>query len=173
VSGEVTREHRKRVRIRAEMRVDAKRMDVVICNVSSRGLLLSAEYTPQRGTYIELSRAGVVTVARVMWANDGRFGVQTRDKLDVSAMNHAPAQVRRMILDPVDAASSTPAIRTMGRAYVHGLHHAHHAEQSRWAGARMQFVAIGGAIFLAAAMGALVTYQFLSNVSNTVVHSMK
>ena len=171
MAGEVQREHRKRVRISAQMRVDDQRMDVVICNVSSRGLLLSAEYTPKRGSYIEVSRGGVVTVGRVVWTNNGRFGVRTSDKLDVAAMAHKPTATRCMSLDDsTPAAAAAPKIRTFGKAKVD---HLHQAEKNSWIAARMQFAAIGASVALVAAFAALISYELLSGVSVAVAAGLR
>ena len=169
VAGDIQREHRKRVRILAEMRVESKRIDVVICNVSSRGLMLTAEQAPPRGSYIEVSRAGVVTVARVVWTNKGRFGVHTRDKLNVAAMMHSPTEKRCMSIE-ASVPDVVPKVRTMGTTtQVQSLQAvAHQAQRNAWAGARMQFMAIGASVLLFAALGAFVTYELLSGMTLAV-----
>lgn len=61
------------------MRAGASWSDACILNMSSRGMLVHAPTTPSRGSYLEIRRGGYVIVARVVWANDNRFGVQTQD----------------------------------------------------------------------------------------------
>lgn len=160
------REHRKRVRIRTEMRVDGRRCEAIICNVSSRGLMLSAEEPPSRGTYVEISRQGVVTVGRVVWVDNGRFGVRTREKLNVDAMAHKPSEKRCMELESTNAAGAARQVRTFGRARID---HIHQAERSSWLAARMQFVSIGASVAAVAAVGALIAYALLMRVNSAVL----
>lgn len=57
-----------------------------ILNLSSRGLLLHASRTPQRGTYIEVCKGPHRIVGQVVWVRQDRFGVRTQDKLAVEAI---------------------------------------------------------------------------------------
>lgn len=164
---QVQREHRKRVRIRAEMRVDSRRCDVVICNLSSRGLMLSADEAPARGTYIEISRDGVVTAGRVVWSHRGRFGVRTAEKLNVEAMAHRPSETRCMKLDGGTTAATGPAVRTFGQKIAVDTHH--QAERNSWIAARMQFIAIGGSVAAVAVVGALIAYGLMMHVNRAVI----
>jgi hypothetical protein len=79
------REHRRKVSIRANMRAGGPRMDVCIRDISSRGLMLQASVPPPRGTYVEIIGAEQTIVGCVIWTKDRRFGVRTRDRIDVSA----------------------------------------------------------------------------------------
>jgi hypothetical protein len=65
--------------IQARMRDGALWSDALILNMSSRGLLVRSGQSPNRGSYLEIRRGGYVIVARVVWSNAGRFGVQTQD----------------------------------------------------------------------------------------------
>lgn len=165
--GQVQREHRKRVRIRAQMRVDSRRSDVVICNLSSRGLMLSADEAPAPGTYIEVSRDGVVTAGRVVWSYRGRFGVRTAEKLNVEAMAHKPSESRCMKLDGGNTIAAAPAIRTFGQKIVVDTHH--QAERNSWMAARMQFVSIGLSVAAVAFIGALIAYGLMMHVNRAVI----
>lgn len=71
--------------IPARMRNDGMWGDVCIRNISSRGMLVQAANPPPRGTYIEIFKARHVIVGRVMWRKDRRFGIHTRERIDVSA----------------------------------------------------------------------------------------
>ena len=73
------REPRRKVMIKARMRAGSSWSDACILNMSSRGMLVHAPSAPSRGSYLELRRGDYVIVARVVWANDNRFGVQTQD----------------------------------------------------------------------------------------------
>lgn len=60
-------------------------MEACIRDISSRGLMLQAAAPPPRGTYVELVGAEQTIVGCVIWSKDRRFGVRTRDRIDVSA----------------------------------------------------------------------------------------
>lgn len=68
------------------MRIDGKWVDVRIHNISSRGLLVQSAIPPPRGSYVEIFKARHTIVARVVWSNDHRFGIHTRERLDVGAL---------------------------------------------------------------------------------------
>ena len=68
------------------MRSGATWADIVIRNISSRGLLVEGTSPPPRGTFLELRRGRHVIVARVAWSGEGRFGVQTQAPLAVDAI---------------------------------------------------------------------------------------
>ena len=78
------------------MRDGALWSDALILNMSSRGLLVRSDQSPNRGSYLEIRRGAYVIVARVVWSTAGRFGVQTQDMV--------PAE--RLISDPDAAAAS-------------------------------------------------------------------
>lgn len=65
--------------IKARLRDGALWSDALIINMSSRGLLVRSDQSPNRGSYLEIRRGPYVIVARVVWANADRFGVQTQD----------------------------------------------------------------------------------------------
>jgi hypothetical protein len=79
------REHRRKVVIRAKMRVGGPQVDVCIRDISSKGLMLQTNEPPPRGTYVEVVGASQTIVGRVIWAKDRRFGVRTNDPINVSA----------------------------------------------------------------------------------------
>jgi hypothetical protein len=85
-SGLKARETRRQLFMRARMRAGGAPVDVCIRNISSRGMLLQASAPPPRGTYVEIICPFHTIVARVIWAKDRRFGVQTRLPMDVSAV---------------------------------------------------------------------------------------
>jgi hypothetical protein len=67
------------VLIQARMRVGAAWSDACILNLSRRGMLVQSGMAPRRGNYLEIRRGAHVVVARVVWAKEQRFGVQTQD----------------------------------------------------------------------------------------------
>jgi Flp pilus assembly pilin Flp len=71
------------------MRVEAERVDICIRDISSRGLLLQADAPPPRGTYVEIFLPALTLVARVVWTKDRRFGVATREPMNVAAIINA------------------------------------------------------------------------------------
>lgn len=84
------REPRRKVVLSARMRVGATWGDVCILDMSSRGLLIQGSSAPPRGSYLEVRRGRHVIVARVVWAQDHRFGVSTQDRLNVDAIASEP-----------------------------------------------------------------------------------
>jgi len=85
-SGLKDREPRRQVFFRARMRADGALSDVCIRNISSRGMLLQAAAPPSRGSYVEIFCPRHTIVARVVWVQDRRFGVHTRERMDISAV---------------------------------------------------------------------------------------
>ncbi len=68
--------------------------DVTIHNMSSRGLLATADEEFRPGTVIEIRRIHHIIVGRVVWAKGQYFGVRTQDKIDIDGIVSAkpPAQ---------------------------------------------------------------------------------
>lgn len=134
--------------IKARMRAGASWSDACILNMSSRGMLVHAPTVPSRGSYLEIRRGGYVIVARVVWANDNRFGVQTQDVV--------PAD--DLIRDPdgaVQAVRKDAAGFVERRAVPRQRH-----ESSRWRGRALEFgtfAMLGGiaATLMLGAMGEL------------------
>jgi hypothetical protein len=81
-----TREPRVKVLVRARMRAGADWTDVVIHNMSSRGLLATASPVCRPGTVIEIRRIHHVVVGRVVWQNGAFFGVRTQDPIDIEGI---------------------------------------------------------------------------------------
>jgi hypothetical protein len=92
------REPRRKVLIKARMRVAGGWDDAVILNMSSRGLLIQSRQPPVRGSYVEVRRGAHVIVARAVWTDSNRFGALTQDLIPLDAVIHEPdrsaAQVR-------------------------------------------------------------------------------
>lgn len=85
-SGLKDREPRRQIFVRARMRSDGAFSDVCIRNISSRGMLLQAAVSPPRGSYVEIFCSRHTIVARVVWVQDRRFGVHTRERMDIGAL---------------------------------------------------------------------------------------
>jgi hypothetical protein len=84
------REPRKKVMIKARMRVGAAWRDACILDMSSRGLMIQAADPPPGGSYLELRRGRHVIVARVMWSRDRRAGLRSQDPLPTEAIIAEP-----------------------------------------------------------------------------------
>lgn len=94
---QIAREPRRKVLIRATMRAGGPRTDVCIRDISSRGLMAQANTPPPRGTYVDLDCAGHQVVGLVVWRKERRFGIQTRERINVAAL---AARIAPEILAP-------------------------------------------------------------------------
>jgi hypothetical protein len=121
------REPRQKVLIKARMRVGVSWADACILNLSSRGMLVQSGWAPQRGNYLEIRRGLHVVVARVIWACDGRFGVETQEpvsaeelirEIDNSSAPTRPAAVERRAVPRFSERSE--ASRQRGRVFEFG-----------------------------------------------------
>lgn len=90
-----SREPRQTVLIPAQIRGDSAWSEVCIRNVSSQGMMLEMSRPPAPGCYVELRRANVVVVARVMWAEADRCGLRTQAKVDLGALAGTKEQASR------------------------------------------------------------------------------
>jgi Flp pilus assembly pilin Flp len=84
--GMVHRAPRHKVLIRARMRAGGPQMDVCIRDVSARGMLVQADYAPAPRSYVEILLDGQSIAGRVIWAKERRFGVATREQIDMGAV---------------------------------------------------------------------------------------
>lgn len=145
------REARTPVRVTARMRVDDRWQDVSIRNVSSRGMMLSAEAPPPAGAYIEIRKQMMVVVARAVWVRDGFFGIRTQDRVDLDELlENAKAKPREW----------KPGEREERRTERRPEEV---AERSRRFAARFQFAAAIGAVVLIAGWMALMLADFLGS----------
>jgi hypothetical protein len=77
------RELRRRVVMPARLRSSGGWTDACILNISSRGLLIHSARTGPQGSKVELWRGEYVIVARVMWQDGARAGLQAEDRIAV------------------------------------------------------------------------------------------
>jgi hypothetical protein len=152
----IAREARRKVLIRAKMRADGLPMDVCIRDVSARGILVQAVNPPPRGTYVEIDVGGYEIVARVIWRKDRRFGLESRERINVRALagGGSPEPARPRAARPPARAS---AVRQDAGRHLAGT---------------MEFAVIAAfALALVAALGAT-AFETLSrpfeNVSTTL-----
>lgn len=127
------REQRRKVLIRARMRVTASWSDVCILNISSRGLLLQAARPPQCGSYVEIRRGPHVIIGCVAWASQHRFGIKAQDVLFIDAIIAEPSEGGT-------ARSATPYAPVERRA---APRKAASADNSRLLGRAMEFACLG------------------------------
>jgi hypothetical protein len=80
------REPRRTVFLPARLRETAGWCDAVVRNVSSRGMLLESDEPPARGSYIEVRRASMTIVGRVVWRRDRLVGVRAQDRIDIDLL---------------------------------------------------------------------------------------
>lgn len=77
------RELRRRVVMPARLRSSLGWTDACILNISSRGLMIHSSRAGPQGSVVELWRGDHVIVARVMWQDGARAGLQTDERLAV------------------------------------------------------------------------------------------
>ena len=142
-----SREPRKKVMIKARMRVGAAWRDAFILNLSSRGLMVRADDPPPHGSYLELRRGRHVIVARVMWTSDRHCGLRAQDALPTEAIIAEPDTSKSRALAPAAERRAQRATRPRPTAH----------EQSRWRSRGLEFVslALAGGVFASLAYGAV------------------
>jgi hypothetical protein len=84
------REPRRKVLLHGRMQAGENWVNVTIHNVSSRGLMAQCTVPLERGRYVEIRYRSQVIVGRVVWAHRGRFGLRTRDPIDLRALLGEP-----------------------------------------------------------------------------------
>jgi len=77
------REPRREVLLRGRMQAGGSWVDVTVHNVSSRGLMAQSALRLERGGYVEIRYRSQVIIGRVVWTNRGRFGLRTRDAINI------------------------------------------------------------------------------------------
>lgn len=117
-------------------------------------MLIQASAPPQRGAFVEIICEGLPITGQVIWISDRRFGVVTRERLDVSAfvdrLSNPSAQ-------PVVVAPEPAGVRVGARRpRTHG--------ESRELGNALQFATIVGACGAAAAAIAFALHGQLTSV---------
>lgn len=79
MSAHRAREPRQPVRIGARLKSGQGWSDVVLRNVSARGVMGECPAPPARGEYVEVRCGAYVIIARVAWAGDDSFGARAQD----------------------------------------------------------------------------------------------
>ena len=60
--------------------------DIVICNVSSRGLMARTRAAPPRGSFIEIRHGSICIVGQVRWSAGARFGIRAQERIDIMGL---------------------------------------------------------------------------------------
>lgn len=79
-------EPRVRATVRARLRDAGGEREVCIIDISTRGLLASAEIPPKRGEFVELQVGRNRLTGQVKWTGGHRFGLSLRERVSVTAM---------------------------------------------------------------------------------------
>jgi hypothetical protein len=82
-SSERPRELRRRVVLPARVRNGAHWDDACILNVSSRGLMIHSARAGAEGSLVELRRGDHVIIARIVWREGARAGLQSDDRVPI------------------------------------------------------------------------------------------
>jgi hypothetical protein len=110
------REPRQPVKIGARLKSGLGWSDVVLRNVSARGVMGECTAPPARGDYVELRCGPSVIVARVAWSGDDRFGARAQDRIELGdlitcAEGRPPQGTERRRHDrPIKAAQRAPTL---------------------------------------------------------------
>jgi hypothetical protein len=60
--------------------------DIVICNVSSRGMMLRCDEPPIRNTFIEVRHRNAIVVGRVIWSHADSCGIYSQNTINAAAL---------------------------------------------------------------------------------------
>lgn len=88
-------EERVSARMRAPMRDSIGERDISILDVSSRGLLATAQQPPRRGEFIELQIGRTWLAGHIRWVAGQKFGLALQERINVTnVVGGAQNQVR-------------------------------------------------------------------------------
>jgi hypothetical protein len=136
------------------MRAGGPRTYVCIRDISTRGIMAQASAPPPRGTYVDLDCAGHQIVGIVVWRRERRFGIRTRERINVAAL--AGRIAPEILAPPRRRTGPSPLAARTG------------AGASRTLAGRMEFALI--AVFAAALIAGLgvTAFQALSRPMDAV-----
>jgi hypothetical protein len=80
------REDRQPLLLPARLLVDEGWQDAIVCNVSSRGMMLRCAMPPERNSFIEVRYKNLCFVGRVVWSSGSQCGIRTQDNIDYSQL---------------------------------------------------------------------------------------
>lgn len=156
------REPRRRVMVAARMRTQDGWSDVLIRNVSSRGMLIETGTVAPKDKYIELRTGHHAVVGRVAWRKQSQFGIHTQDRIDIDALAMRPSKP-----SPSGPPKATDERRATPRQVSpEALQRT--AERSRMLGQATQFVFIGLFVTAAALLVGNQVYDTLASPMRVV-----
>jgi hypothetical protein len=88
------RELRRRVVVPARLRLGASWSDACILNISSRGLMIHSRQPLALGTRVEIRRGEHVIIARVMWRDGAKAGLEAEERVaveEIMVLGQGPA----------------------------------------------------------------------------------
>lgn len=158
------REDRITVLIPSRMRLGAQWVDIVIHNVSSRGLMAGCDTPPAPGSYVEIRRGTLVIVGRVAWSKARFFGLRSQDRLSVQGLVNEP----RLASRPQQVKETSQGERRADRRLAHEAKMARGVERSRAFSSAFQFVVIVLAGVAIAGLAAHSVYGMLSRPAEAI-----
>ena len=165
----IVRAPRRPVMIPARMRAGGGPVDICIRDMSARAMLVEAASPPPAGTYVEIIGADHSITGRVLWVREQRFGVRTRERLNLAV---TPAQQRaaQLIAQP---AAPLPGDASRGSATAPAAADLQHrADRSRAASRAMEYAAIALCAAVAAAIIAVIAYEVIARPMRAVSASL-
>ncbi|NYT40207.1 PilZ domain-containing protein [Sphingomonas sp. R-74633] len=102
------RESRREVVIPAQMRSKGGWSDVTIRNISPHGMMLLAPFPPKPGTLVEVHKASLALVGRVIWVKGKTLGIQLVERLNFTALFRAANEAPATGHGPVPATAALP-----------------------------------------------------------------
>ena len=151
------REARRKVVLKARMRLHGAWEDACIRDISSRGLCIQSASPPPRGSYIEIYRGRHVVVARVAWAKGDRFGAYSQDRMNVDAIVRDP---NLSALDYDKAVAANPSFERRRSPRPDAGEIARRADRNRFVSRTMEFASICAL----AASGAMLLFMTAQHV---------
>ena len=109
--------------------------DGCIRNVSTRGMMISAETSLKIGSYVDIRRGTLAITGRVAWVIGPRFGVRTQDDISAEALVGEPVLKQRPS-DQVGNDRRAPARADSARSA------AARADQSRQMSSILQYICL-------------------------------
>lgn len=163
------REDRIKVLIPSRMRVGGAWGDVVIHNVSSRGLMGGCDGPPAFGSYVEIRRGGIVIIGRVAWTSGRFFGMRTQDRLCVQSLIREPRQATR----PRPANDTAPPERRSDGRLEQEAKMARRVERSRALASAFQYFSAVAVVLIVAGLGASLVYDALARPAATIEKTLR
>jgi hypothetical protein len=123
-------------------------------------MLLEGAAAPSPGTYVEIIGPEAYIAGQVIWSKNARFGVRTRERLDVKATAADLRSLRLSAEDLAGAPSARPREARAGPEREGDL--SYRAERSRIVGRRMEHIAVATGVAVAAVLVAATAYHALA-----------